>query len=194
MRFGEPGAKLCARVAGKPLVQHAVDAMCSSAATTCDLLLGAGAQRVLAAVDMRRAAARINDDWAGGLSSTIRLAVASHADADACVLMLGDAPYVRAADIDALIAAWRAAPSSIVALRSGGVWGVPVIFPRALFGALGHLTGDAGAKMLAARERRRLRFVDAQDRRAFADVDRSSDIKRRSAPRSRGTRRSRARR
>src|SRR5215471_6320543 len=135
-RFGKPGEKLVAMTMGKPLAQHAIDAAAASIALRCSLIVGAGADRVLAAVDARRLAVYTNDRWETGIASSIATAVMTHAQDDAFVLVLADAPLVSTTDIDALIAAWLQRPDRPAALRSGSVWGSPAIFPRSTYAAL----------------------------------------------------------
>ena len=194
MRFGTAGSKLVAPLRGRPLVQYAIDAACGSSATRCSLILGAEARRVLDVVDARRAAIYYNEAWRSGLSSTVRTALHLHAKDDACILMLGDAPHVGAGELDTLIDAWLAHKRSIIALRSGDVWGAPILFPRADYAALRGLAGDKGAKGYALAHLKRVTFVDASSALAFADVDRQNDLKRLNADGSRRTRRSRSRR
>ena len=193
-RFGPPGAKLMARVSRKPLLQHAIDAACASDASSCTLIVGAAADRVVASVETRRVAVLVNVAWAGGLSTSIAAAVAAHAGDDACILMLGDQPGVRTQDLNALIVAHARYPRRIIALRRGKVWGAPVLFPASDFRALTALAGDAGAKRYAAGQAKRLSFVEASSEDAFADLDVPGDLRSLTAPKSRRTRRSRARR
>lgn len=176
-RFGAPGDKLVAMTAGKPLVQHAIDAASASHASCCSLIVGAAADRVLAAVDLRRLVVYANDRWASGIGSSIALATATHARDDAFVLMLADSPLVGVADIDALIAAWLDNQDRPAALRSGAVWGSPAIFPRSMYPALARLSGDRGAKGKALIGDR-VTLVDASAASAFADVDRRRDLTR----------------
>ena len=175
-RFGDPGDKLLSPLAGRPLLQHAVDAACESSASTCSVIVGAAADRVIAGIDARRAAIYRNEGWPDGLSGSIRLAVEIHGGCDACVFLLGDAPYVRTQDVDRLLDVWQHDRRCVVALRSGRVWGAPALFARADFQALSRLEGDHGAKTLAKRHVRRLRFVDAVDPRAFTYVDRPAQV------------------
>lgn len=182
VRFGAPGEKLVAVTAGKPLAQHAIDAASASRASSCSLIVGAAADRVLAAVDLRRLAVYVNDRWTTGIGSSIALAAEAHAHDDAFVLMLADAPFVSVADIDALIEAWLQRPERPAALRSGVVWGSPAIFPRSMYSALRRLSADRGAKGSVLRSGR-VTLVDASARSAFTDVDRRRDLTRLSARR-----------
>ncbi|HYK54048.1 MAG TPA: NTP transferase domain-containing protein [Candidatus Eremiobacteraceae bacterium] len=181
-RFGTPGEKLVAMTMGKRLAQHAIDAAAASSASRCSLIVGAGAERVLAVVDARRLAVYTNDRWETGIASSIALAALTHAQDDAFVLLLADAPRVTTVDIDALIAAWLKRPDHPAALRSGAVWGSPAIFPRSTYAALARLRGDRGAKGAVLRDGR-VTLVNASTRAALADVDRRRDISRLNARR-----------
>ena len=175
-RFG--GAKLAAALYGRPLAQHAIDAACSSRAIACFLIIGANAESLLASVDTRRCAVVVNRRWREGIAASIRAGVAAAAPFDACFFVLADQPRVTTADLNRLIEASERHPTGIAALRAGATWGAPVLFPRRDFAALERLRGDAGAKILAARRKDRLRFVKAQDERAFDDIDTKDDLKR----------------
>jgi molybdenum cofactor cytidylyltransferase len=181
-RFG--GRKLLAPLAGRPLLQRAIDAACGSRALSCALVLGADANDIVDCVDTRRCAIVRNEDWREGIAASVRAGLRLAAESDSCIFMLGDQPFVSLDDIDALLrssADLRSADlygrPAIVALRLGTIWGAPVLFPRRDFAALARLRGDAGAKRYAETQRKRLRFVAAHDPRAFRDVDSPSDLR-----------------
>jgi molybdenum cofactor cytidylyltransferase len=176
VRFRGRASKLVARLDGKPLLQYAVDAACSSGALSCSLILGAEAEEVFASVDSRRCAVLMNAAWREGIASSVRCAAAAHAGDDALVVVLGDQPGVTAGDLDALMDVHRRDARAIVALRSADVWGAPMLFPRRDVPALLSLTGDLGAKRYADKHRSRVVFVDAVRPDAFADVDTEADL------------------
>lgn len=179
-RFG--GRKLIADYNGRPLLQSAVDAACSSRARMCVLVLGAESEAILDSIAPRRCSVVLNRAWADGIASSIRTGLALAVDHDACIFMLADQPFVTSADVDGLIESAASArgdrgrAAQIVALRAGRAWGAPVLFPRRDYTALARLEGDAGAKRYAQSQTRRLRFVTAQDSRAFCDVDTPADL------------------
>jgi len=177
-RFG--GHKLVAPLRGKPLLQYAVDAASGSRALCCTLVVGSQGARVLDAVNPRRCSVSVNAHWADGIASSLRCGLRAHVDDDACIVLIGDQPFVTSMDIDRLIDVWESArPSApIVALRVSDTWGAPVLFSRRDFAKVRSLDGDAGAKRYAAQQSQRLIFVDAGDSNAFADVDTSEDLKR----------------
>jgi molybdenum cofactor cytidylyltransferase len=137
-------------------------------------------------VNARRCSIAFNDEWRAGIASSIRCGLRAQLDDDACIIMLGDQPFVTSADLDRMMGAVSA--TEIVALRAAGVWGAPVLFPRKDFAALARLKGDRGAKRYAAAQKQRLVFVDALDADAFDDVDTPVDLTRLNE---RGTRRTR---
>jgi len=177
-RYGARVSKLAAQLGGRPLLQYAIDAACSSHATSCTLVVGARAAEVLVSVDTRRCQVLVNGAWQTGLAASLRCGLAAHPYDDGCILMLGDQPFVSTTDLDRLINAFTRDRRAIVALRSAAIWGAPVIFPHADFAKLARLRGDRGAKGYAETQRRRLRFLEATDENAFADVDSASDLRR----------------
>jgi molybdenum cofactor cytidylyltransferase len=177
-RFGGRARKLLAPLGEKPLLQHAIDAACSSAALRCTLVLGAEWESIINAVDARRCAVIVNHEWREGIASSIRAGLSWHADDDACIFLVGDQPFITSADIDALLSAGARDPVAIIATRARAVWGSPVLFPRLDFPALKSLSGDRGAKRYAAAQKQRLSFVPARDPRLFADVDSPGDYAR----------------
>ncbi|MDQ2817054.1 MAG: nucleotidyltransferase family protein [Candidatus Eremiobacteraeota bacterium] len=177
-RFGGHAAKLVAPVGAKPLVAHAIDAVCASRALTCTLVLGCGHELVLCAVDSRRCCVVFNPGWREGIASSLRAGLAHHLSDDACIFVVADQPHVTTGDIDNLIAAAALAPDNIATLHAGGVWGSPMLFPRADFAELMKLTGDAGAKSHALGQQQRITLVEAQHSDAFLDIDTREDAAR----------------
>jgi molybdenum cofactor cytidylyltransferase len=178
MRFGDGAAKQLLHFAGKPLLQHAIDAAAASSASGCTLVLGAHAQSILDVVDTRRCAVIENSSWQDGLASSIRAGLVGHRDDAACILMVADQPFVTTEDLNALIACSTLEPRAIIALRAGNVWGTPALFPQSDFPALLKLHGDSGAKAYITQHVKRAIFVDARLAHAFSDVDTRADHER----------------
>jgi len=97
-----------------------------------------------------RVAFCVNDDWPSGLSSSLRAGLEACADADAVVIGLGDQPKLSAEVIRSLVQAAASGAPLAVPMRTGRV-GHPILFQRELFGELGQLSGDAGAREVARR-------------------------------------------
>jgi molybdenum cofactor cytidylyltransferase len=137
--------KLLATVDGVAMVRRVAQAAIGSHATPVVVVTGHGSEGValaLAGLDVRLV---VNPEYAEGLSTSLRAGLgALPASAEGAVILLGDMPYITAAAVDALIAAFR--PGGIVVATSAGRRGNPVVWPRALFDALMQVRGDAGGR------------------------------------------------
>ncbi len=87
----------------------------------------------------------VAEDWADGISASLRAGIAALAEADAVVLTLGDQPRVGSEAIEAVLAA--GAPARAV---YDGAPGHPVLIGRDLFPEVARLTGDQGARDVLA--------------------------------------------
>jgi CTP:molybdopterin cytidylyltransferase MocA len=148
-RFGSP--KQLAELDGRPLLQHAVDAMLAvPAVDEVVVVLGAEARRVGEAVDFGVARTVVAEDWADGMAASLRRGVAAVGACDWVVVTLGDQPRVTPQVIAAAIERARAAPAGTAALRATyeGAPGHPVVLGRAMLPRLATLSGDAGARDL----------------------------------------------
>ncbi len=145
-RFG--GAhKLLAPWRGKPLVAHVVDAVAAAGLPPPLVVLGHEAAAVRAALAGRDVHFVQAADWADGMGHSLAAGIAAVPEAwDAALLCLGDMPAVE----PALITALAAAAGDVVAPVWDGRRGHPVRWPRAAFGQLRRLSGDAGGRSLMA--------------------------------------------
>ena len=144
-RFGAP--KQLAELRGRPLLEHVVAAMAAAPLDRVVVVLGAGADDVLARVDMHGAEPVVCDGWQEGMAASLRTGIQAVADAAAVVVILGDQPLVSAAAVARVIEA-RGGDFDAVRASYGGVPGHPVLLERALFAGVRQLTGDEGARSL----------------------------------------------
>lgn len=173
-RFGSP--KALAPLRGRPLLQHAVDAV--SALLPVTLVLGAEADTIRSRL-IFDGQVIVNTEWREGLASSLRIGLeslcADHAQRPHAVLIaLGDQPAVNRNDYRRLIDAWQAQRTAIVAARWDGVLGAPCIFPQTLFDSLRQLQGDRGARGLLQSLRDQVVAVDLEHARW--DVDTPADL------------------
>jgi molybdenum cofactor cytidylyltransferase len=148
-RFGAP--KQLAQLEGRPLLQHAVDAVLAvPAVDPVVVVLGAVAERVREAVSMGGARAVVCADWAQGMAASLRCGIEAVGDADWIVVTLGDQPRVTAQVIAAVVDVADSAPASVAAVRAtyDGVPGHPVALSRAMLPGVAKLRGDVGAREL----------------------------------------------
>jgi len=143
-RFGS--AKQLAELDGRPLLQHAIDAMLAvPEIKQVVVVLGYAAERVREAIDLGPARAVVCDEWEEGMAASLRCGVQALGPCGRVVVTLGDQPRMTAEAIAAVLAA---AGADVAAARAtyGGVPGHPVVLGAALLPRVLALTGDAGAR------------------------------------------------
>jgi molybdenum cofactor cytidylyltransferase len=148
-RFGSP--KQLADLDGVPLLQHAVDAMLAVASIDrVVVVLGAEAERVREAVDLRSAQPVVCAAWEEGMAASLRCGVGAVGDCDWVIVTLGDQPRVTPHVIAAVLGEAAAAPVGTTAVRAtyDGVPGHPVALGRAMLPEVAQLSGDVGAREL----------------------------------------------
>ncbi|HUS15765.1 MAG TPA: nucleotidyltransferase family protein [Chloroflexia bacterium] len=92
-----------------------------------------------------------NVEYAAGMSTSLRAGIASLLPAvQAALVVLGDTPAVPPAVFSALLAAYQRDSRPITLPVYGDVPGPPTLFARTAFAAIATLTGDQGARPLAA--------------------------------------------
>lgn len=172
--------KLLAEVGGKPLVAHAVDAALASAAEPVLVVLGHQAGAVRAALAGRPVVFVDNPEHEEGMAASVRHGVAAlPADAEGALVLLGDMPAVTADHLDRLVAAFASDRSRAVCVPSHqGRRGNPVLLGRALFAAVGRLSGDVGAREIIAANPDLVREVEMADAGVLLDVDTPAALRR----------------
>jgi CTP:molybdopterin cytidylyltransferase MocA len=145
-RFG--GRKQLAELHGRPLLEHALEAMEPAPVADRIVVLGADADEIAAAVALHGARVVACEDWAEGQSASLRAGLdAIDDEIDAVVVTLGDQPHIATRAIAAVIAARRDGAQAVRATYDGTP-GHPVVLERELFPALHQLSGDEGARVV----------------------------------------------
>ena len=175
--------KLLLELDGEVLVERVVAVALASRADPVVVVVGHGGMEV------RR---RLPDDvgvvenpaYVSGLASSLVVGVrALPPEVDGCVVMLGDMPFVRPEDVDALIAAFDASAPCVPLVR--GRRGNPVLWPRAFFDDILELRGDQGARRIFESGGGSVVEVALENPGLLFDVDTQEDLERaRSGPRS----------
>jgi CTP:molybdopterin cytidylyltransferase MocA len=171
-RFGAQTKQL-ADLRGKPLLQHAVDAM-NAALERAVVVLGHDAEAIRATVDFGPAEVVVCEDWARGQGFSLRAGAAALAGADVVAITLGDQPLITPAVITAAIA--ELGDFDAVRAVYDGRPGHPVVLGRAVLAAVGELEGDAGARELLARFR--VRRWEAGHLASATDIDTQDELAR----------------
>ena len=131
-RFGAP--KQLADLDGMPLLEHAVRGMTASPVGRVVVVLGSGADEIIAVVDFHGADVIVCSRWEEGQSASLACGLAELADCEAVVVTLGDQPRISPDSIRRVIAARNGAAA--VRATYGGSPGHPVLLERELFEAL----------------------------------------------------------
>ena len=171
-RFGS--TKQIVELDGRALVLHAVDCLQRAAVGEILVVTGHDADMVEALLPNFVRAVR-NDRHRDGLSTS--LAAGLHAVDDAsegAVVLMADQPGVTADDVTALIRGFRSSRGRIVRLRYEDGPG-PSILSREIYGEAGHLSGDAGARLLAASHPEWVVEIDVARPRP-RDIDERDDL------------------
>ena len=163
-RFGGP--KQLALLDGRPLVEHALAAL--AGLDRMVVVLGARAEEVRGGADLGAAEVVVCDDWADGMSASLRAGLAALRGADEVVIVLADQPFIGAAVVERV----RAAPGAAARAVYGGEPGHPVVVRAPLLERAGELRGDAGFRDLlgAAVE------VECSDLADPTDIDTRDDL------------------
>lgn len=176
-RFGEP--KQLARIAGKALLQHAIDCVNASRADEVLLVLGAHADEIREQIDPGRARVAVNANYAGGMSTSIIAGVkAASEETSAVMIVLADQPFVLPQTLDHLIDQYEEKHPSAVIPTHNGSRGNPVIVGRALFGEMLELTGDTGCRAILRDHAESVVMLAVDDPGVVMDVDTVEDLSR----------------
>ncbi len=181
-RFG--GGKMRARLDGRPLVAHVLDAARAAGFGRLVLVLGRDAVDVRAAILAADPAALagvlvvVNGAPERGLASSLRLGLAAATAGprpDRVLVLLGDQPRVRPEVIMAMLAADAPADAvAVVPAYAADAAANPVLLLPPAWSRAGDLTGDRGfGELLAAQRERVVRIPVAG---ANPDIDTPADL------------------
>ena len=170
-RFGS--AKQLAPLDGRPLLEHAVRAITAVPVGRVIVVLGAGAEEVIAGVDLHGAEPHLCDALAGGPGGFARLRARRADGLRGGRGHLGDQPRISPDAIRRVIAA-RGDGALAVRATYGGDPGHPVLLERELFARMRDVTGDHGARNLLMSVP--VREVPCDDLGGGEDVDTPAEL------------------
>jgi len=160
---------------GRALVRVAVEQVLAAGLDDVVVVVGGDAPAVTAALATLPVRVIVNPRYAEGQSTSIRAGVdALRPGTSAAVVALGDQPLPDPDVIRRLVAAFRATGRPIAAPVYRNGRGNPVLFASTLFGELGGVTGDQGARGVIARDPSRVAEVPI-DTAMPADIDTPED-------------------
>ncbi|WP_428030491.1 XdhC family protein [Ancylobacter sp.] len=170
--------KLTVPVGGVPLVRRVVETALAARARPVIVVIGHEGEAVRAALAGLDVTFATNQDFAQGLSTSLRTGVAAlPKEVERVVVLLGDMPMVEPALIDRVADALDPARSRLAAVPvAGGRHGNPVALARPLFPALMTLHGDVGARQILAQNPDFVVEVPVEGEGAFLDIDTREEL------------------
>ncbi len=165
--------KLLAQVGGKHMVEYALDAALASHAGPVIMVVGHDAAKVSALLGRRKVTIIENPDYAEGLSTSVRAALAVlPADIDGALFLLADMPRVTPAHLDRLIAAFNPLEGRAICVPTyKSKRGNPVLWAARYFSEMRALAGDKGARQLLSEHAQAVCEVEMSDDGVLADID-----------------------
>jgi molybdenum cofactor cytidylyltransferase len=165
--------KLLADVDGVPMVRRVVDAATASAAKPVVVVTGNEQGRVQAALRGCRVTFVHNQNFAEGMSTSLRAGLGALPDKiDGAVICLGDMPLLTASVLDRLIAAFNPVEGRAICVPTwNGKRGNPVLWDRRFFPEMAELAGDVGAKHLIGQHADLAAEVAMPDDSILTDID-----------------------
>ncbi|WP_217165439.1 NTP transferase domain-containing protein [Streptomyces sp. AC512_CC834] len=179
---GRPKALLEHR--GRPLVEHAVDALRAAGCARVHVVLGARAEdvRARAALDgcvLDGCVLVDNPEWEQGMGSSLRAGLGSLAGtgARAALVSLVDQPGIGAEAMARVRAGYRD-ETSLVSAAYAGVRGHPVLLGAAHWaGVAATATGDRGARAYLREHEAEIALVECGDVARPYDIDTEADLR-----------------
>jgi CTP:molybdopterin cytidylyltransferase MocA/NifU-like protein involved in Fe-S cluster formation len=172
-RFG--AQKLLAPYGTSTVVRTVVDTVRAAGVDYVVVVGGPGGEAVRAAVGGSPVVWAENAEPDRGLSSSVATGVAAMPpNVGAALMVLGDQPTVSVRVVAQVVTAWREGGGPVVAPRYRGLRGNPVLFDSTMFGALGALEGEHGARDLIASDPGRVMMVDVAEPPPM-DIDTPAD-------------------
>jgi molybdenum cofactor cytidylyltransferase len=168
--------KLLATLEGAPIVTRVVDMLLASKARPVLVVVGHEATRVRAALEGRDVRFVHNASYEEGLGASLRAGIEAlgeePAGVEGALVALGDMPWIRSAQVDALIDAFDPrGPNSICVPVHEGKRGHPVLWSARHFGELQKLSGDVGARALLELHANAISAVAIDDAAVHLDID-----------------------
>jgi molybdenum cofactor cytidylyltransferase len=175
-RFG--GTKQLERVGGKPLAQHAVDALVAAGVGELLVVTGHDAPAIEAALRLPPHGRFVpNPAYRDGQSTSLAAALHEVADdSEGAVILMADQPGVTDAEVRDLIETFHRTRARIVRIRYTDGPG-PALLSREIYAEASHLTGDVGARVLIASHPEWVTEVEVPFA-APSDIDRREDLNR----------------
>lgn len=164
---------------GVPMVARVVDNVLDSRARPVVVVTGHERERVEAILAGRPLLFAHAEDYAEGLSASLKAGLAAlPPDVEGVVVCLGDMPLVTGAMIDRLIAAFDPAGGRAIVMPTfHGKQGNPMLWSMEFLPEMMRITGDVGARHLVGQHADRVTEVEMADDAVLRDFDTAETLK-----------------
>ena len=135
--------KLLLPLGGEPLVRRVARHVQDAGFDDVLVVVGHEHERIAAALEGLDVRQIVNAEYASGMGSSFRTAVAALGDSEAAMFALADQPLLTAADYRRLLHAHQAGSPGIVSVRYGDVTAPPHLFASRYFPELARLEHGA---------------------------------------------------
>jgi molybdenum cofactor cytidylyltransferase len=164
--------KMLASFHGKPMLRATVENVLATAVDEVVVVTGHHHDQVEAALQGLKLRIVHNQNYADGMSTSLRSGVLTAGKADAVVVCLGDMPRVGSHVINRMIAAFNPTEHrTIIVPVHKGQWGNPVLWGVEHFDVLCSLEGDKGARALIQQFKSEAVEIDVEEAGVLMDAD-----------------------
>lgn len=176
-RMGQP--KQLLKFRGTSLLRRAIDTAVAVPTDQVIVVLGHAADALMHECEATRATVVLNDQWAEGLSTSLRGGLAAVAsEARGVFIYPADMPLLTPEALRELAHRQQVSGRPAAMTEAGGVRGVPVFITRSLFPALMIQEGDMGGAQYLRAHPEAVEAVHFDDADLVRDVDRPEDYAR----------------
>jgi len=164
---------------GTPMVARVVDNVLASHARPVIVVTGHERDRVEEALAGRPVHVAHAEDYAEGLSASLKAGIAAlPPEAEGVLVCLGDMPLVSGAMLDRLIAAFDPEEGRAIVMPTfRGKQGNPMLWAREFLPEIMGISGDVGARHLVGRHGDRMVEVEMADDAVLRDFDTTEALK-----------------
>jgi molybdenum cofactor cytidylyltransferase len=164
---------------GLPMVARVVENVLASHARPVVVVTGYERERVEAALGSRPVLFAHAEDYAEGLSASLKAGLAAlPPDIEGVVICLGDMPLVAGPMVDRLIAAFDPEEGRAIVMPTfRGKQGNPMLWAKEFLPEMMQITGDVGARHLAGQHADRVAEVEMADDAVLRDFDTAEALK-----------------
>lgn len=174
-RFGRP--KALVELDGRLLVERAVGTLREAGCAEVVVVLGAEAAQVRGRADLGGVRVVVNEQWDGGMSTSLRAGLAACEGVPAAIVVLVDQPGVTPAVVRRVIEKWSAGDRPVVVATYGGAARNPVLFGVGVRSdVMASLHGDVGARSWLREHADLVAAVEVGDVGDCHDIDTPDDL------------------